>query len=135
MATVKQPNTICRNPECTNGTDGGRKHYYACMTCLRKENWRAYCCSRECYDRYTELILFSRSASREEKLPERTDMTATEIEAVFEKPLSEVEEYTINEELKDYVSENPDVSISEIVDMVNEDIDSFERKNKKKRKY
>ena len=132
MATVRKPNTICRNPNCTNGTDGGRKHFYACMTCLRNENWRAYCCSRECYEEYTRIILFNRNAAREEKFPERTDMTLSEMEAVFEKPVAEVQAYTAEYELKDYFEENPDMPLADIIDKVNEDIDASTKKQKKK---
>lgn len=141
MAQVKKPNTICRNPNCTHGEDGGRKHFYACLTCLRKESWRAYCCSIECYDEYTKAILDSRSKSNSAPLPERTDMTETEIKAVMEKPIEEVETYTQEVELKDYFEENPHASLSQVVELVNEDIDaqpkveevSETRRNRKRR--
>ena len=106
MSEIRKPNTICRNPNCTHGEDCGRKHFYACLACLRTESWRAYCCSRECYEEYVQLVLFNRSKSREEKFPERTDMTIPEIETVWNKPIKEVENYTKEVELKDYFEEN-----------------------------
>lgn len=132
MSEIRKPNTICRNPNCTHGEDGGRKHFYACLACLRTESWRAYCCSRECYEEYVQLVLFDRSKSREEKFPERTDMTIPEIKAVWDKPIKEVENYTKEVELKDYFEENPDMPLGDIIDKVNEDIDSARNKSNKK---
>ena len=133
MAIIKKPNTICRNPNCTKGSDGGRKYFYACLACLRNESWRAYCCSIECYDAYIEAVLASRSASREDKLPERTDMTVAEMEEVLKKPKSEVAAYTAEHEVKDYMDENPNMGLSDIIDLVNKDIDE-DRKKARKRK-
>nr|DAJ77307.1 MAG TPA: hypothetical protein [Caudoviricetes sp.] len=121
MAKTREPNTICRNPNCTHGEDGGKKHFYACMTCLRTEQWRAYCCSIDCYEEYTRIVLESRAKAKE--LPERTDMTKNEIEQVMNRPVEDVINYTKNVELKDYIEENPGSSISQIVDKVNADID------------
>lgn len=121
MAKTREPNTICRNPNCTHGEDDGRKHFYACMTCLRTEQWRAYCCSIDCYEEYTRIVLESRAKAKE--LPERTDMTKNEIEQVMNRPVEDVINYTKNVELKDYIEENPGSSIGQIVDKVNADID------------
>ena len=131
MAQIKKPNTICRNPNCTNGTDGGRKHYYACMTCLRINQWKSYCCSMECYDEYTRIILADRAKTKEVQYPERTDMTVQEIKEVLKKPVEEVIEYTKTVELADYVAENPDDNITEIVNKVNEDIDAHSKRKRK----
>ena len=131
MATIKKPNTICRNPNCTHGEDGGRKHFYACMTCMRKESWRAYCCSVGCYEEYTRIILDSRAKAN--KLPERTDMTVQEIKEVMEKPMAEVEEFTKTVELKEYFDENPGASLAEVIEQVNEDIDTDRKSRKRKR--
>lgn len=125
MANVKKPNTICRNPNCTHGEDGGRKKFYACLACMRRESWRAYCCSIECYEEYTKLILDSRSKGNTEPIqPERIDMSSEDINKVMEAPMEAVEEYTKNVEIKDYISENPAASFSEIIEKINEDIDS-----------
>lgn len=132
MAEVRKPNTICKNPHCTNGIDGKRKHFYACLSCLRRENWRAYCCSRECYEEYTRIILLSRSRAKEDKLPERTDMSAAEMEAVQHTPMAEIEKYTKDTELKDYFEENPDMPLSEIIDKVNSDIEKQTKKTRRK---
>lgn len=125
MANVKKPNTICRNPNCTHGEDGGRKKFYACLACMRRESWRAYCCSIECYEEYTKLILDSRSKGNTEPIqPERIDMSSEEINKVMETPMEAVEEYTKNVELKEYISENPAASFSEIIEKINVDIDN-----------
>lgn len=125
MANIKKPNTICRNPNCTHGEDGGRKKFYACLACMRRESWRAYCCSIECYEEYTKIILDSRSKGKNEPIqPERTDMTSEEINKVMEAPIEAVEEYTKNVEIKDYISENPAASFSEIIEKINADIDN-----------
>ena len=125
MANIKKPNTICRNPNCTHGEDGGRKKFYACLACMRRESWRAYCCSIECYEEYTKIILDSRSKGENKPIqPERIDMTSEEINKVMETPIEAVEEYTKNVEIKDYISENPAASFSEIIEKINADIDN-----------
>lgn len=143
MAQIKKPNTICRNPNCTHGEDGGRKKFYACLTCLRKESWRAYCCCIECYEEYTRIILDSRSKSKTESiLPERIDMTSAEVKEVMETPIEQIEQYTKEVELKDYFEENPTSPLSEIIELVNTDIEQNSQpteanipyKSKKRRK-
>lgn len=130
MAQIKKPNTICRNPNCKHGENGGRKMFYACMTCLRSENWKAYCCSAECYEEYTKIILESRSKGANVVMqPERLDMTPSEITEVMETPMQEVAEYTKEVELKDYFEENPGATLSEIVEKVNEDIAHADTEN------
>ena len=131
MAIAKKPNTICRNPNCTHGEDGGRKHFYACLSCLRNQRWRAYCCCIECYDEYTKLILDSREKDIKKQLPERTDMTPKEIEQVMEKTVEEVDKYTKEVELKEYFDENKNSSISEIIDSINSENDESEHKLEK----
>ena len=133
MAMIKKPNTLCRNINCTNGDDGGRKYFYACLSCLRNESWRAYCCSIECYDAYIEAILKSRSVERKDRLPERTDMTVSEMEEVLKKPKAEVYAYTAEHELKEYMEENPYMVLSDIVDLVNKDIDEDKKKTRKRK--
>lgn len=143
MAQIKKPNTICRNPNCTHGEDGGRKKFYACLTCLRKESWRAYCCCIECYEEYTRIVLDSRSKSKTEPiLPERIDMTSAEVKEVMETPIEQIEQYTKEVELKDYFEENPTSPLSEIIELVNTDIEQNSQpteanipyKSKKRRK-
>lgn len=132
MAEIRKPNTMCKNPNCTKGTDGKRKHFYACLSCLRRENWRAYCCCRECYEEYTQIILLSRSQAKKDKFPERTDMSAAEIEAVRGTPMKDIEKYTKETELKDYFEENPDMPLSGIIDKVNSDIEKQAKKTRRK---
>lgn len=141
MAQIKKPNTICRNPNCTKGEDGGRKHYYSCMTCLRKESWRSYCCSVECYENYTQMVLDKRAQAKAKgeelvpEIPERTDMSAQEIMEVMEQPIEEVVEYTETVEIPDYIEENQGASLSEIIDIINEDIDvATNKKSRRKNK-
>ena len=59
-------------------------------------------------------------------------MTIPEIETVWNKPIKEVENYTKEVELKDYFEENPDMPLGDIIDKVNEDIDSARNKSNKK---
>lgn len=134
MAQTRKPNTICKNPNCTKGADGGRKHFYACMSCLRNENWKAYCCSFECYEEYIRIVLADRAKSHENMLPDRTDMTQEEILNVMKQPVEDVEEYTKSVELADYTEENPNEPLSDILQKVNEDIDKGAKARKKKRK-
>lgn len=61
-------------------------------------------------------------------------MTLSEMESVFEKPVAEVQAYTAEHELKDYFEENPDMPLANIIDKVNEDIDTSEKKRVKKKK-
>lgn len=133
MAETRKPNTICRNHNCHNGSDGGRKHFYACRSCVRNESWRAYCCCLECYEEYTRIVLDSRAKEHAKIYPERTDMSVDEIKSVMNEPVDKVLEYTKTVELADYVAENPNSSLGEIIDKVNADIDNANKKTKKKK--
>lgn len=121
MADIKIPNTICRNKNCTKGENGERKKFYACKYCLKTENWRSFCCSRECFDEYVDAVNKARDKDISDILPERLDMTKDEILEFMEKSYDEVIEET-KDELSEYIAENPDKSITEIVDIVNSDI-------------
>lgn len=140
MAETRKPNTICRNPNCKHGADGGRKHFYACMTCLRNETWRSYCCCFECFEEYTRIVLDMRAKAAENnqkftpQRPERTDMTAEQIENVMQTDVAKIAEYTKEVELKDYFEENPNTPLADIIDQVNEDIDTAAQRRRKKRK-
>ena len=120
MAETKKPNTICRN--C-------KKEYYSCYHCVKSQNWRSIACCVECRDAYFEKILISRG---EVVVPQRTDMIEDEVvELITETPIEEVIEKT-QEELSDYIEENPDLTLTEVVEKVNEDIKKSSKKNKKK---
>lgn len=135
MVRDKQPNTICRNPNCTHGEDGGRKHFYACLSCLRSQRWKAYCCCIECYEEYTKIVLESRRKDHEAILPERTDMTKDEVKQVMQKPVEEIDKYVKEVELKEYFDENPDSSIGDIVDTINKELDKKAIKSRRKNRY
>lgn len=77
MPTAK-PNTICKNKFCTRGKDGGRKHYYSCLYCLKTESWRSVACCPECYAAYLKQVRDARNC-----IPERTDMNQSEIQKVM----------------------------------------------------
>lgn len=131
LATVKQPNTTCSNPNCKHGEGGQPKTFYACYSCLKKEKWRSYCCCYECYEEYTRLILESRAKGKPvEVIQNRNDLTKNEILEIKKMDDDVVDNYVKTVELKDYFEENPEMSIGEAVEKVNKDI---EKNSKKKR--
>lgn len=134
MVKVRKPNTICRNPNCKHGENGEPKHFYACLSCMRGERWRSYCCCVECYNEYTQLVLESREKEHKEReLPLRTDMTESEIKQVMETPQRVVDAYTKEVELKDYFDDNPTGTIADAVESINKDIDKKRNKNRRKK--
>lgn len=132
MANIKKPNTVCRNKNCKNGTDGKRKEFFACKYCLRTENWRSFCCCRECFDKYVNDVNKVRNAETSDKLPDRLDMTKDEIKKYMEVPYETAVKET-EQELSEYIAENPDKSITEIIEIVNSDIKENSRKKKSNR--
>lgn len=134
MVIVRKPNTICRNPNCKHGENGEPKHFYACLSCMRGERWRSYCCCVECFNEYTQLVLESREKEHKEReLPLRTDMTESEIKQVMETPQRVVDAYTKEVELKDYFDDNPTGTIADAVESINKDIDKKRNKNRRKK--
>lgn len=131
---LKQPNTLCKNRDCHKGVDGGRKHYYTCRYCAHSENWRAVACSWECYTAYMEQLAQARGTwTKDELLPERTDMTKEEVVSLIsETPTEQVIEET-EEELAEEMSENPGLGFGDIVDMINVELDA-KSSNKKHKK-
>jgi hypothetical protein len=122
MAIVKKPNVICR---CCG------KKYYACKYCLRTQTWRSFCCSEECHIKYTKEILDLREIEQKEKA--KTLLSQAEIQEIQSMTPEEALEQT-KEDLKDYIEENPDKTLSEIVDAVNEDITTTKKSSRKKSK-
>jgi len=120
---LKQPNTICKNRNCHNGEDGGRKHYYSCLYCARTENWRSVACSWDCYLAYQEQVAEARRKDEPVNLlPERTDMTKDQVETmIHEMSVDEVMEQTLLE-LAEEIEANPDMGFGELVDLVNEQL-------------
>ena len=120
---AKKPNTICKNRDCHRGADGGRRHYYTCRFCAHSENWRSVACCPECYDAYMEQVAAARGKLPQEALlPERTDMTPSEVmELIHDLPTEQVLEET-KAELEEEMSMYPDLGIGEIVDLINEEL-------------
>lgn len=135
-----EPNTLCKNPNCHHGEDGGRKYFYACAYCTGTKKWKAYCCSPECWDEYQDII--SRrtvGAEQQEDLPERTDMTQEEVkELIYDTPYEVIEE-TTRQELDGYLPEDAEIipeTVGPAIDAINAEIDAErqeKRKNKKNR--
>ena len=122
--TLKQPNTVCKNRDCKNGTDGGRKHYFACLYCTHSENWRAMACSWECYLAYQDQIREARQKMEPMDLvPERLDMTRDEVVALIEDTPTEQVVAQTNIELATEIEEYPSYGFGEIVDAINAELD------------
>lgn len=124
MAEMK-PNHICKNPNC-------RKHYYACDLCDRSQNYKSVACSRECFEIYTNLVLESRMKNKKvDILPDRTDMNKEEVKKLMRKPVKEVKEKTKND-LKNYIIDEDNINVEEIVEKINKDIDDKSTKHNNK---
>lgn len=121
---LKQPNTICKNRNCTRGADGGRKHYYTCRYCTHVVNWRSVACCEECYRAYMDQVAEARNHNVPvDLLPERTDMSAAEVrELVFNTPIEAVVQAT-KDELFEEMSAAPELSFTEITDRINQELD------------
>ena len=133
MSEMK-PNHICKNPNCTKGSDGGRKNYYACNYCDHNFNWRSVACSFECYQEYMNAVIEARSKNKEVKvIPERTDMTETEVGELLNKPTEVVLEET-KEQLKEYINEDGSADFAKIVDEINTEIDNTKTTTRSKKK-
>lgn len=118
-----KPNTICKYSGCTNGKDGGKKHYYSCLYCVATENWKSMACCKEHYDLYIKEVLAAREKGEDiDTLPDRTDMTKDQIKKVKMKPKKQLAKQA-KEELKDYTDENGEVNIQEAVNKINNEID------------
>lgn len=124
MAEMK-PNHICKNPNC-------RKHYYACDLCDRSQNYKSVACSRECFEIYTNLVLESRMKNKKvDILPDRTDMNKEEVKKLMRKPVKEVKEKT-KKDLKNYIIDEDNINVEEIVEKINKDIDDKSTKHNNK---
>lgn len=130
-----KPNHICKNRNCTKGADGGRKHYFACDLCDKRENWRSMACSYECYQEYMKQIAESRrKPNLEELYPDRTDMTKEQVmDMIDNKSESEIEEST-KEDLKDYQEELETIGLAKTIDKINEELDQQTKKRTRKTK-
>lgn len=120
MANIKKPNTICRWCE---------KKYYACKYCLKTQSWRSFCCCEECHKKYIQAIL----DLREKEMNNKNNSLLSENEITNIKNMTSEEALSqTKEDLKDYIEENPDKSLSEVLDVVNKDITTRKKKNNKK---
>ena len=130
-----KPNTICKNPNCKKGEDGGRAHYYTCRTCIKTANWRTVACSPECFAEYLEFINKREAKLNKEDLmlPDRTDMSKEEVKDIKENMSDEEALNLTKEELKDYKEELDLGGVGRAVDAANNDIKK-EQKTKKRRK-
>lgn len=121
MAEIK-PNHICKNRNCNKGSDGGRNHYYACNHCDKSFNWRSVACSFDCYQEYMKQVLDERFKNViVDTSPERTDMSKVELSEMLQRPAEEILAAT-KEELSEYIQENENSDIAEIIDNINRDI-------------
>lgn len=124
MAEMK-PNHICKNPNC-------RKHYYACDLCDRNHSYKSVACSIECFKIYTDLVLEAREKGlKVDKLPERTDMSKSEVETLMKTPIKEVTEKT-KKDLEKYADNVSASSLSELVTDINKTIDNTKANKKRK---
>ena len=123
MSEIKA-NHICKNVNCHRGSDGGRKHYYACDLCDKRANWRSVACSLECYDDYLRQVLEARSKGTPASLyPERTDMTQDEIaEKIYGQPEQNIIEKT-RDELRGFADCLDNDGPQETIDAINEALD------------
>lgn len=121
---LKQPNTICKNRNCTKGKDGGRKHYYTCRYCVHSISWRSVACCPECYEAYMEQVADARGQNKFiDRLPARTDMSADDVlYLVTEASTEDVVRDTVDE-LSDELIKYEGLSFGQIVDHINMDLD------------
>lgn len=130
---IKKPNTLCKNRNCTHGTDGGRKHYYTCRYCTHSENWRAVACSWECYLAYQSQLIEARNTNQVvDTVPERTDMSRDEVVALINETETEQVVAETEIELADEIEENPTMGFGDIVDAINAELDLTAKKRTKK---
>ena len=126
MSEIK-PNHICKNPEC-------RKAYYACNYCDRTLTWKSVACSKECYQKYTDLVIAERTKGKTVSVkPERTDMTEKEIDKLLEQPIEDVLKET-KEELKDFADIDGNVNFAKAVDEINRELDKKTATHSRKKK-
>lgn len=121
----KAPNTICKNVNCHNGDDGGRKHYYSCRYCAYTANWRSVACCEECYDAYMAQVSEARARGRTvDLLPERTDMDQDEVYNLIHNADIEAVVKQTKDELEAELTEHPEWGYAKIVDDINTQLDA-----------
>lgn len=123
----KKPNTLCKNIHCTKGRDGRRKLFYTCKYCVHTVSNQSVACCDECFHEYMKQVAQARADGKPftfaEMLPERTDMTASEVmELVMDTATDEVVLET-EAELAEELAEEPGVGYGRIVRHINEALD------------
>lgn len=120
MPTLRKPNAVCR--ECGS-------EYYVCKYCLKTNTWRTFVCSLECFNEYTKKTLAFREKQAREN---NTTYSDEELKKIKETPLEQVVEET-KQDLKDYFDENKGKTLSQVLDIVNDDIKSAKKTRSKKK--
>lgn len=130
----RKPNTICKNANCTKGSDGGRKHYYSCRYCVASGSWRSIACCPECLEAYSQQVAEARSKGVPvDVLPERTDLSRSEVShLILTKDMTDAAEHS-KRELADILESNPGVTLEEAVDLANSNIEKGSRRKKAKK--
>lgn len=133
MSAIKT-NHICKNINCTKGSDGGRKKYYACDYCGRTSNHRSVACCEECWKAYSDQVIEARTHNKKvDVLPDRLDMIKAEVKEMMKKPIEVVMEET-KEELKEYIEKDETANFAKIVDEINAELDSKETSARPRKK-
>ena len=129
MIIIVKANTLCKNKNCTKSKDGSRKLFYACIYCVKRQNWRSVACSQECGIEYFKQVEEARSQNQEiDTLPDRTDMTKAEVKEIFNKPDKELIDES-KAELSGYKDDIDEVGLINVVEKVNQDLDAVENAN------
>jgi len=106
-------NSLCKNLEC-------RKPFFACVSCAKKQDWRAVCCSTGCYVKYAgQVTALLARGERVDLLPDRTDMDKEQIRDILVKPQDEVDAIAMTE-LGEYADMADEVGVAPTVDFINE---------------
>lgn len=108
---MPEPNHICKN--CG-------KEYYCCRSCDKINSWKAVGCSIECFTAYTSSVVQIRANELKKEIEEKS--------------LEELKELD-RQELSKEIQENPEITISQIVDNINKTNSSnYTNKTKSKNK-
>lgn len=119
-----QPNTKCKNPNCTKGEDGKQKLYYTCHTCIKRNNWRIVACCEECYSEYLKIVRQNRM-KKDENPTGRIDMTKEEIIDIQKNMSEEEANKKTLEDLKEYSDVIEEEGIIAAVEKANEDLSKY----------
>lgn len=96
-----KPNHICKNSNCTKGSDGKPKHYYACDYCDATLAWRSVACCIECYEEYIKQVRQARKHTKVDEIKLAKDKTL--------------------DELKDYKDDIETIGLEKTIDKINKE--------------